>query len=203
MFQSIAGFVVVFGAFAQDAAGAKDEKLRPNCFMSKSPWSEVKPSRFPVVISVSPKAARTRKGVVELQVTVTNNSKRPVRFTVSHEWHGGLWPFTDLYMRVVPDKAVGNGSGFCAMYRVVEDSKAARETVLAPKASEVLNLRMDWKGTGSKGRASLMPHLGKYRVRPLLVFRNGKNLEFVAGKEQVVKLEKANRVVASLPGSSR
>jgi hypothetical protein len=202
MIRSMTECVVLIGTFAQTALadGVKGEVLRPVSFMSKTSWKKVKPSTLPVRVVASSKAARTRKGIVELQVTITNNSKQPIRFTVAHEWHGGLWPFTDLYLRVVPDKAVGNGSGFQAMYRVGEDSKAAREVILAPKASEVVNVRMDWKGTGAKRRESLMPKLGKYRVRPLLVFRNGKNAEYVAGKEQVVKLEKAPRVVASREG---
>jgi hypothetical protein len=128
----------------------------------------------------------TARGLV-LPVTITNRSPAAITTTLTHEWHGGLWPSTDLYASVAPAGAP-KLRPFHAAYLIGERPGGSRRKVTVPAGQSVtVEVRMDWPGTGSCPAEPLMSPSaqGAYEVRLLLVFEGGRRRYAVGGPARV------------------
>jgi RNA polymerase sigma factor (sigma-70 family) len=102
-----------------------------------------------LVIDLTPDATIKRtKDILVLSVKITNKSTQEIVTDMAHEWHGGLWPPTDLYASVTPSKATKTAP-FEPVYFAGEDGSATKATTITSGKSLRVDLRMDWAGTGS------------------------------------------------------
>src|SRR5262249_54712176 len=90
---------------------------------------------------------RSRKALV-LDLEIANNRGEPIKTSLAHEWHGGLWPPTSLSASVKPMKAKETAA-FVPVYLAGEDPDVPRAITLEPGKTIDLAPRMDWPGTGS------------------------------------------------------
>jgi uncharacterized protein (TIGR03067 family) len=161
------------------------QRLFPARFWSDRPTA--RNTDAPIQIRAKKQAVQGKK--IALSLTITNRSKSPIQARLPHEWHGGLWPPTDLYASVTPV-----GSRRLHMFHEVFllDENPSLATPRTIKAGESLDLtvRMDWPGTGSVRTQPLMDaKLGReYDVRFLLTFRRNGKIEYVAGPATRVKI---------------
>jgi hypothetical protein len=67
--------------------------------------------------------------------------------------------------------------------------KMTEKTMIPAGKSVTVNVRMDWRGTGSNPTEPFMNPLqsGQYRLRLPLVFEAEKTRQFIASSEQVVE----------------
>ena len=92
--------------------------------MSLEFHKDVPPSALKIVLAPEAKGTRSDKKLV-LAVKVTNESPDEITATLAHEWHGGLWPPTDLYVSVTPADAK-KPRPFVPVYLVGEDPSITR-----------------------------------------------------------------------------
>jgi len=147
----------------------------------------------PLVATLRPSQYKEKNGqyktVLVLPIKVVNKSQQTIEADIAHEWGGGIWPGTDLCVSMLvgqePAKAIE------PVFLVgMEDS--TKTTVLRPGESIVLNLRMDWPGTGSCPRVPLMPadKSASYDLCTILFFTREEKKEYVIGptmRIQVIK----------------
>jgi RNA polymerase sigma factor (sigma-70 family) len=155
-------------------------------------WSrgdkEPKPSTLKVEVAAAAQVQRRAGGLV-LPVTITNHAAVPITTRPAHEWHGGLWPPTDLYAAVTPGKSAQKGR-FEPVFRFGESSDRTKPVTIAPGKSVEFELRMDWPGTGSVPAAPLIEpnDPGTYRVFFLLAFEAEGVRQFVTSTANTVEL---------------
>lgn len=157
-------------------------------FRDKKPFEfhpEVPASKLKVELTPAKTVIRKQKHLI-LPVTITNRSPHEIQATLAHEWHGGEWPPTAIYASVTPEGA--NARPLQGVYRWGEDGKETVATVLPPGKSAELQLRMDWKGTGSVPAMPLMEESGRYHVRFALVFEAAGQEQYVMTDTQLVEL---------------
>jgi len=130
--------------------------------------------------------ARTKKGLA-LKLKITNASPDDFKTTLAHEWHGGEWPLTALYASVT-DAADKGPQSFVPVYLIGEDPAPARSITLAAGKAKEVELRMDWRGTGSVKGSPLIREPGEYLVRFALVFEISGKEQYVVTRPQAVKL---------------
>jgi hypothetical protein len=102
-----------------------------------------------------------------------------------------LWPPTAIYASITP---VGDEERrpFQPVYRFGNDGAETPVTELAPGGSMELDLRMDWKGTGSVRTMPLMEASCKYTARFALVFEVAGQPQYVLTAPQLVELPEAD-----------
>ena len=115
---------------------------------------------------------------------------------LTHEWHGGEWPPTDLYGFVLEKEDKWRG---IPVYLLGEDPNLQPPVTLKPKDNIEVNVRMDWPGTGSVKANPLIGGFrktreGKYRMRFVLVFETPlplatRNLQYVISNEVELVVE--------------
>jgi hypothetical protein len=147
---------------------------------------EVPASKLKIELAPAKTVGRKQKHLI-LPLTITNRSTLEIQATLAHEWHGGLWPPTAIHASVTPENAK-EVRPFHPVYRWGEDGKETIATVLPPDKSVELQLRMDWKGTGSVRGMPLMEEPGRYHVRFALVFEAAGHQQYVITDRQVIEL---------------
>lgn len=129
----------------------------------------VKPTRIrPRLLN----AASGRLPVLSLAVTVTNSSAREIGMNLAHEWSGGIWPTTDLYVAV---RAAGNGGASWSNgpgYLVGEKASADNLVYIKAGATKTFDIRLNWTGTGSVPAMPLIDEAkpGRYSIKFLVFF---------------------------------
>jgi uncharacterized protein (TIGR03067 family) len=121
-------------------------------------------------VDAGARVSRT-EGSLMLPVTITNHSPAAIRTTLTHEWHGGEWPPTDLYASVTPTRAA-RAEPFRPVYLLGERPGKSVSLVTVPAGKSVkAKLRMDWRGTGSVHTTPFIDpsRPGTYEVRLLVV----------------------------------
>jgi hypothetical protein len=142
--------------------------------------------------------------ILALPIEIANRSQNTVEFTVSHEWYGGNWPWTDLFACVFPSLSsftweplsdLRVGSVFQVGERIGQRRELAKRiTTLKPGQSVILNLRMDWPGTGSSWTTPLMDKKVSrtYRVVMLLVFEANGRKQYAESPEMKILVRGMN-----------
>jgi hypothetical protein len=154
-------------------------------FHPQVPVSELKIELTPAKV-----VKRMQKHLI-LPLTIANRSQSMMKTKLAHEWHGGLWPPTAIYASITP---VGDEERrpFQPVYRFGNDGAETPVTELAPGGSMELDLRMDWKGTGSVRTMPLMEASCKYTARFALVFEVAGQPQYVLTAPQLVELPEAD-----------
>ncbi len=150
-----------------------------------------KESSLPVsILSEQTASVDPKLKVLCLRVNLTNASQKPIRVSAAHEWHGGIWPPTDVYT-VVSTRNAERPRRFHPVYLAGESGKIATPTIVLPGKSASLSFRMDWPGTGSCPASPLMtPSMGReYKVRFLFVFEANGTRQYVVSQEADVKAD--------------
>jgi hypothetical protein len=140
-------------------------------------------------IDVLPKTTVTRtKGGLSLPMHLVSKTPKTFKVTMAHEWHGGEHAPTDLYASVTPvDKE--KPEPFRPVYLFGEqEGKATEPLTLVGGTSLMIDLRMDWPGTGSVPATPLMTTAGTYKVRMLMVIDVNGSRQYVVGPETTVTL---------------
>ena len=169
------GLAMLFGA--PDKEEASEANLE---FHKGVPSSDLK-------IKMSPAATMTGKKPIVLSLKIANESEEEIKTALAHEWHGGIWPPTDIYASVTPEKEK-KIRPFHPVYLVGEDQNVTRKTTLAPGKTTLVNLRMDWPGTGSVKTDPLVSAPGKYAVRLALVFEVSGKQQYVITSPEIIEL---------------
>ena len=146
---------------------------------------DVLQSELNVKVVAENRAKRSYEGLV-LPVAITNKSGESLVTRLPHEWHGGIWPETDLYASVTL-AGTNNTRPFHPAYLASEDPNAEARVVIEPDQILNLQLSMDWPGTGSIRTRPLMQSPGTYKVRLLLVFRVGRDDQFAVSDAKLVE----------------
>ena len=130
--------------------------------------------------------------VLSLSVAIENDSPTAITANLAHEWYGGLWPPTDLYVAVRKESERGpvweEGPG----YRVGEKGSADSLMTIEPGESRSIEIRLNWPGTGSEPLLSPLikdSEPGKYVIKLLLIFKAGAPTEFVASPEIEIEVD--------------
>jgi hypothetical protein len=108
---------------------------------------------------------------------------------LAHEWHGGEWPSTDLYASATHVQAK-QAKALVPVFLKGEQQDETKLTRIASGESVVVELRMDWPGTGSQPAAPLLsPSESEANVRMLMVFDTGGNArEYAASAVRYVRI---------------
>lgn len=153
-------------------------------------------------ISISPGIARLRPrdlyltngktAVLSIPVEITNSSSRSIRMSLSHEWYGGIWPATDLYVAAQLSDAKGTIWATAPGYQVGEKGSAGSDTGLKPGEAKRFDIRLNWPGTGSVPAMPLIDESkpAKYSIRFLLFFKSGDSEEYVETQTFEVEVER-------------
>ena len=151
----------------------------------------VKASRARVILTVAKQVRVLAKGHISLAVTIENLSRLTLKTSLAHEWHGGMWPPTDLYLSSTPVDSQ-KLRAFHPAYLLGESAEATKPTIIPPGRSKSVNIRMDWWGTGSvKGVPLMNLGAGAYKVYPLLVFTADGKKQYVMGPGVTVGTEQS------------
>lgn len=156
-------------------------------------WQDIRPTELDVNVRVPGQTHRHGNNVT-LSITIDNAIGKPIQSALTHEWHGGLWPPTDLYASVTP---VGSDkmAAFAPVYLNGEtDGSSKPKSLNAGKHSDVV-LRMDWPGTGSVHGSPLMSEKrgSSYLVAVMLVFEVDGNTQYTVSKLTKVMLASAKK----------
>lgn len=155
----------------------------------------VKASRARVHLTVAKQARVLADGHISLALIVGNRSKLALETSLPHEWHGGEWPLTNLYLSVTP---VGSQRlrAFHPAYLLNERLEATAPTRIQRGDAKTVDVRMDWSGTGSVHGVPLMERgeAKTYRVYALLVFTADGKKQHVVGPETTVSIKNGRTV---------
>jgi hypothetical protein len=145
-------------------------------------------SRRRIEILPDAKVRRTKNGLT-LSMKIVNHSAQEITTRLTHEWHGGEWPSTDLYASATHVQAK-QAKPLVPVFLLGEHQHEAKPTRIAPGKSIVVELRMDWPGTGSQPAAPLLSATqSEANVRMLLVFdAGGTAREYVASAVKYVRI---------------
>jgi hypothetical protein len=145
-------------------------------------------SRRRIKILPDARVSRTKNGLT-LSVKIVNHSAQEITTRLAHEWHGGEWPATDLYASATPVQA-NQAKPLVPVFLAGEQQRDAKLTRIAPGQSVMVELRMDWPGTGSQPAAPLLsPSESEATVRVLMVFDAGGNArEYAASAVRLVRI---------------
>jgi RNA polymerase sigma factor (sigma-70 family) len=148
----------------------------------------IKRSRLKVELDPAATVQRTKGGLL-LSARLRNLSGQQIKARLTHEWHGGEWPPTDLYASVTPEQAA-KPEPFRPVYQMGERQSAPKRVTIAAGKSVDVGLRLDWPGTGSLIAVPLVENSahGRFRVRLLLAFEANGVRQFVVGAEKVVEV---------------
>ena len=129
-------------------------------------------SRRRIEILPDAKVRRTKNGLT-LAVKIVNHSAQEITARLAHEWHGGEWPSTDLYASATHVQAK-QAKPLVPVFLKGEQQGETKLTRIAPGKSIVVELRMDWPGTGSQPAVPLLSSSqSEANVRVLMVFDAG------------------------------
>ena len=136
--------------------------------------------------------ARGRLPVLSLPVAITNSSAHEIRMNLAHEWSGGIWPPTDLYVAVEPSGVKGKFWSNAPGYQVGEKGSADRLVVLKPGETKTFDIRLNWPGTGSLHSEPLIDEskLGRYSIKFLLFFRANDSEQYVESEAADIEVQK-------------
>jgi hypothetical protein len=118
--------------------------------------------------------------VLILPVAIENASSIPIMAGLQHEWYGGIWPPSDLYVAVRKESDSGAIWIERPGYLVGEES-ADSLTTIEPGERRSVEMRLNWPGTGSVQTSPLIKESepGKYTIKLLLIFKADPSMEFV------------------------
>ena len=133
-------------------------------------------------ITIKPKATKitARKlksvngevSVLSIPVEITNSSSQTINMNLAHEWYGGIWAPTDFYVAVklfdTEKKTVWEDLPAYQVGNLDENNK----TVLHPGDSIIVDVRLNWRGTGSVPTEPLIDESipNKHTIKFLLFF---------------------------------
>jgi len=150
----------------------------------------IKKSILPVSIIIEKVASIDPKlKVLCLRVQLQNASQTHILVDSPHEWHGGLWIYTDVYA-LVYSGSKRDIHRFHHVYLAGEmGGKATTMTIVLSGQTASLLFRMNWLGTGSCPTEPLMSPLkgNSYKVRFLFVFTVKGTRQYVVSEEVNVK----------------
>ena len=151
-------------------------------------------SLAPQVSKIRPRVmnlARGRLPVLSLPVAITNSSAHEIRMNLAHEWSGGIWPQTDLYVAVELSGVKGKFWSNAPGYQVGEKGSADRLVVLKPGEAKTFDIRLNWPGTGSLITVPLIDEskLGRYSIKFLLFFRANGSGQFVESEAADIEVQ--------------
>jgi len=144
---------------------------------------------IPLETVISPSQSKGYDGklrkVLVLPILLTNKSQQTMESTIAHEWHGGLWPPTELHVSISGDKPTLD-----PVYLVGEKGSRDSLNVLPPNQPTQLNLRMDWPGTGSVRGQILMPSdkAATYKLRVVLFFKSKNQKQYIVSAPMQIKV---------------
>ncbi len=111
---------------------------------------------------------------------------------LAHEWYGGIWGSTDFYVAaLVTDwekKLVWDEQPAYQVGNLGDINK----TILKPKESTTIDVRLNWHGTGSIPTEPLIDEYipGKHTIQFLLFFKTGVSEEYLLTEKFGIEVEK-------------
>lgn len=129
--------------------------------------------------------------VLSLPVAIENDSPTAITARLEHEWYGGLWPLTDLYVAVRKEGDSGVVWIERPGYLGGEIESADSLATIEPGERRSTEIRLNWPGTGSVPISSLIEDSepGKYMIKLLLIFKAGESTEFVESHEIEIEFD--------------
>ncbi len=130
--------------------------------------------------------------VLSIPVEIRNSSSQTISMNLAHEWYGGIWGPTDLHIAALvthwekklvwderPAYQVGN----------LDD---INKTILKPKESITIDVRLNWHGTGSVPIEPLIDESisSKRTIQFLLFFKTGVSEEYLLTEKFSIDVEK-------------
>jgi hypothetical protein len=125
------------------------------------------PSDLRIEIVPEAKAIPSKQGLA-LPVKIINHSTQEISTKLTHEWHSGLWPPTNLYAMTARTQPK-----FVPVYLINEKNSEPESITIAAGKSVSVTLRLDWPGTGAQKAAPILNGVDSIRV--MLVFDVGRN----------------------------
>jgi len=130
--------------------------------------------------------------VLSLPVAIANSSARQIKMNLAHEWYGGVWPSTDLYVAVQPTDGKDKFWLEAPGYRVGEKDSADALVILKPGETKTFDIRLNWPGTGSIPTEPLIDESkpGKYSIKFRLFFKANGSQEYIESQAAEIEVEK-------------
>ena len=128
---------------------------------------------------------------MSLPVAITNSSAREIRMNLAHEWYGGMWPPTDLFVAVQPAGVKDDFWSEDPGYQVGEKGSVDNPVILKPGETKTFDIRLNWPGTGSISTEPLIDEKkpGKYSIKFLLFFKMDASEEFIESPAAEIEVE--------------
>lgn len=112
--------------------------------------------------------------VVSIPIKITNRRSTSITSQLNHEWPGGIWPPTDLFVR---GRITSKKSGWGDRPGYLTGEKDSKNDVhFAPGQQRRLLIRLNWPGTGSIPIIPLISEPGNYFVQFLFLFNDDTSL---------------------------
>lgn len=149
----------------------------------------------PTVHTIRPREmnlANGRTQVLSIPIALTNTSPQEIRIKLPHEWYGGVWLLTDLYVSVKLSGTEETIWTEAPAYRVGEKGSADSETRLKPAETKTFDIRLNWPGTGSIPTTPLIDvsQPGKYSIKFLLFFKTNGSKESLESQAVDIEVQK-------------
>lgn len=163
---------------------------------------DTRAKRTSSAISLAPRSSRIsprlmnlawgKLPVLSIPVAVTNTSAHQISMNLAHEWYGGIWPPTDLYVAVQQGYGKGKVWSNAPGYRVGEKGTANNLVTLKPGETKTFDVRINWPGTGSIPTEPLIDESkpGKYSIKFLLFFEAGGSERYVESQAAEIEVDK-------------
>ncbi len=131
--------------------------------------------------------------VLSVPVEIKNNSNQTVFTNLRHEWSGGIAPRSDLTAAAFV-KGFYKNIWLTAPGYQVGVIGGDDKTILQPRQSKTIDVRLNWPGTGSEPSEPLIDETvsGKYPVRFLLLFQ-------MEGKRKYAESDEVALTVDAVP----
>lgn len=153
-------------------------------------------------ISITPKMAKIRPrnlylangktSVLSIPIDIANSSSHSISLNLAHEWYGGIWPPTDLYVAKQLRGVKGTFWADAPGYLVGEKDSMGSKIVLKPRETKSFDIRLNWPGTGSVPTMPLIDEsrADTYSIKFLLLFKANNSEEYVETQEFDVEVER-------------
>ncbi len=133
-----------------------------------------------------------KDSVLSVPVEITNSSAQSISTNLAHEWYGGIWTPTDFYVAVQKTGSELDGDWRNGPAYQVGNLGTENKTVLKSGDKITVDIRLNWKGTGSVPTSALISENipATYSIKFLLFFKTDLSEEYFISEELKVEVEK-------------
>jgi hypothetical protein len=130
--------------------------------------------------------------VLSIPVEIKNSSSQTISMNLAHEWYGGIAPLTDFYVAALVTNWEKKLFWYAQPAYQVGNLGIINNTILKPKESTTIDVRLNWHGTGSSPTEPLIDEFipSKHTIQFLLFFKTRVSEEYLVTEKFTIDVEK-------------